>query len=92
MASGLPVVATRVAGIPEIVAENQNGLLVDEQSPDELACALGRLIDDPALRQQFGTGSRLMAEETFRLDKTVAELRDLFARHAGLKDFAPGST
>jgi len=92
MASGLPVVATRVAGIPEIVAENQNGLLVDEQSPDQLARALGRLIDDPALRQQFGTKSRLRADQTFRLDKTVAELRDLFARHAGLKDFAPGST
>ena len=92
MASGLPVVATRVAGIPEIVAENQNGLLVDEQSPDQLARALGRLIDDPALRQQFGTKSRLRADQTFRLDKTVAELRDLFARHAELKDFAPGST
>jgi glycosyltransferase involved in cell wall biosynthesis len=42
MASGLPVVATRIAGIPEIVAQNQNGLLVDEQSPDQLALAVGR--------------------------------------------------
>jgi glycosyltransferase involved in cell wall biosynthesis len=92
MASGLPVVATRIAGIPEIVAENHNGLLVDEQSPDQLALAIGRLLDDRPLRLQFGTESQLMADRTFRLDKTVPQLKDLFARHAGLKDFAPGSS
>jgi glycosyltransferase involved in cell wall biosynthesis len=92
MASGLPVVATRIAGIPEIVAEKQNGFLVDEQSPDQLALAIGQLLDDRPLRLQFGTESQLMAGRTFRLDQTVAQLRDLFARHAGLKDFAAGSS
>ena len=92
MASGLPVVATRVAGIPEIVAQNQNGLLVDEKSPDQLALAIGRLIDDRGLRQQFGAESRLIAGRNFRLDNTVAQLRDVFARHAGLKDFTLSSS
>lgn len=92
MASGLPVVATRIAGIPEIVAENQNGLLVDEKSPDQLARAISRLIEDRSLRQQFGAASRQIAERNFRLDNTVAQLRDLFGRHAGLKDLALGSS
>ena len=54
--------------------------------------AIGRLLDNRPLRQQFGIESQLMADRTFRLDKTVAQLRDLFAYHAGLKDFAPGSS
>jgi SAM-dependent methyltransferase len=92
MASDLPVIATRIAGIPEIVAENQNGLLADEQSPDQLALAIGRLLDNRPLRQQFGTESQPIGRPAFRLDKTVAQLRGLFAYHAGLKDFAPGSS
>ena len=50
MSQGLPVVATRVGGIPELVADGVSGLLVDVHRPDQIAAAFERLRNDPALR------------------------------------------
>jgi glycosyltransferase involved in cell wall biosynthesis len=49
MAGGLPVVATAVGGVPEIVEDEKQALLVDKQNPSALARAIERLLDDPAL-------------------------------------------
>ncbi len=57
-ASGLPVVATRHAGIPDVVIEGQTGLLVDEHDVAGMAEAMSRLIDDPALAAQLGEKAR----------------------------------
>jgi glycosyltransferase involved in cell wall biosynthesis len=51
MASGLPVVATRVGGVPDVVCDNETGILVNPRAPDELAHAVERLIMDPKLRK-----------------------------------------
>jgi glycosyltransferase involved in cell wall biosynthesis len=77
LASSLPIVATTVAGIPEIVEEESNGLLVPEKDPKELALAIERLCRDPARRRTFGIASRRIAEETFSLQGTVAQLKIL---------------
>ncbi len=53
MAMGLPVVATRVGGIPSIVSDGKTGLLVAPHAPEELATALVRVLHDSALRQQL---------------------------------------
>lgn len=53
MAAGLPIVTTRVAGIPGLVIHESNGLLVDQPSADAVAEAMARVIRDPALRQRL---------------------------------------
>ena len=78
MACGLPVVSTEVSGIPELVANGENGLLVRPESPAEIAGALRRLHGDPELAR--GLGRR--AEETVRAhfdgDRLAARLAALF--------------
>jgi glycosyltransferase involved in cell wall biosynthesis len=73
MAHGLPVLATRIGGIPEIVKDNETGLLVNNEVP-EIAAALLALRDDPQRRRTMGAAARawvaahatdaLMAERT----------------------------
>ena len=58
MASGLAVVGTDVAGIPEVIDHKHNGLVVPPQDPDALAMALATLIDDPTLRMHLGAMAR----------------------------------
>jgi glycosyltransferase involved in cell wall biosynthesis len=58
MAAGLPVVATAVGGVPEIVTDGVTGLLVPPRTPADLAAAIGRLAADPALRARLGAAGR----------------------------------
>jgi glycosyltransferase involved in cell wall biosynthesis len=58
MAAELPVVATRVAGVPEVVAEGETGLLVSPADPQALAGALEQLLDSPTLRRRMGQEGR----------------------------------
>jgi glycosyltransferase involved in cell wall biosynthesis len=68
MAAGLPVVATRTGGIPEIVQDGENGLLAPPRDPAALAQALGRLMDDSALRDQFRAAGHQTVMEQFTND------------------------
>ncbi|MDJ1114265.1 glycosyltransferase family 4 protein [Microbacterium dauci] len=58
LAAGLPVVASRIGQIPAIVADGRSGLLVEPGSAADLARALARLADDPALRERLGAEAR----------------------------------
>jgi glycogen(starch) synthase len=58
MAAGLPVVASEVGGIPEVVRHGITGLLVPPLDPDALADALDRLVADPVLRERLASGAR----------------------------------
>ena len=58
MATGLPVVASRLSGIPELVEDGVSGLLVPPADPAALAAALRRLADDPGLRTRLGAAGR----------------------------------
>ena len=62
MAAGLPVVASRVGGIPEIVDDGRTGLLVPAGAPDRLADALRTLREDSALARRFGAEGRRRVE------------------------------
>lgn len=56
MAAGVPVVVTAVGGIPEVVRDGENGLLVEPGSPTSLAHAIERVLDDPALAARLAAG------------------------------------
>jgi alpha-maltose-1-phosphate synthase len=72
MACGTAVVASRVGGIPEVVAEGKTGLLVRPDSPDDLADALNVMVRDPALAEAMGQAGRERAVAEFGWP-TVAE-------------------
>ena len=71
MAAGLPVVATRVGGTPEVVKDEVNGLLVDPGDPDGLAHAIERLLSDPRLARGLADQGRRTARTDFSIDRMV---------------------
>ncbi len=72
-ASGLPVVAMRVAGVPEVVADGETGLLSDPGDADALAASVVRLASDPALRARMGAAAT--ARVALRHSLTAAAVR-----------------
>src|SRR5690606_26961737 len=65
MAMQLPVVSTEHSGIPEVVTNGVNGLLVPAGQAPPLAQGLAKLLDEADLRQQMGVGGRQMVQENF---------------------------
>lgn len=88
MACGLPVVASRVGGIPEVVDDGVQGLLVPVGDVEALAQALARYAGDAELRAAHGRAARARVEERFSMRAMLAAYGDLYAglcRHkAGL--------
>ena len=81
MGSGVPVVASAISGIPELVEDNQSGLLAPARDVQALANALERMYNDPALRQRFGQAGRDKVIREFDLNTNVAILADHFSDH-----------
>ncbi len=77
MALGLPVVATRVGGIPAVVADGETGSLVPADDPPALARAMAELLKDPGLRQRMGEAGRRRAEQ-FSLAAMESRLLGLY--------------
>jgi len=77
MASGLPVVATDIAGIPEQVSDGENGYLVPTGDPGALADRLERLIEDADRRNRFGAESRNRAS-TFSIEGMLGDLDEVY--------------
>ncbi len=78
MQSGLPVVATRVSGHPEVVADGENGFLVDPDQPQQMAERCVRLLRDPELRQRMGEAARRTIRERFTLARQTREYLELY--------------
>ena len=76
MALGLPVIAPRVAGVPELVEENVHGLLFSPGAWDELADRLQRLLCDRELRERLARDGRGKVEREFEITRAVAPLLD----------------
>lgn len=81
MATGLPVVATRVGGTPELIEPGHDGLLVPPSDPEALAAAMAVYADNPGLRQTHGSAARLAVESRFSLAAMVRGYVDLYDRH-----------
>lgn len=71
MASGLPIVATRVGGNPELVVENETGVLVPADDPTALAGALLMYVNNPDQRSKQGRAGRARIEQYFKLEHMV---------------------
>jgi glycosyltransferase involved in cell wall biosynthesis len=80
MAAGLPVVASDVGGVGELVAEGTTGILVPPADPDALAAALDRLLADPELRRRLGAAGLERARERFDLNALRSAHLELYAR------------
>jgi glycosyltransferase involved in cell wall biosynthesis len=78
MAAGVPVVATRLSGIPELVQDGVTGLLVEPHDPEALAAALERLLSDAQLAGQLSRNARALVERSFSLRTEAQRLGDLF--------------
>ena len=82
MAAGVPVVSTRMAGVPEMITHGVEGLLVSPQAPAELAGALGRLLDSPGEAAQFAEAGQGVARERFAVERTTQVLKHLLVSRA----------
>jgi glycosyltransferase involved in cell wall biosynthesis len=80
MACALPVVSTRVAGVPEMVEDGVNGFLTGQKDPAALARAMEAILTDREKSKQFGARGRTIAEERFDSKVTCAQLAALLEK------------
>jgi glycosyltransferase involved in cell wall biosynthesis len=85
MASGCPVISTRVSGIPELVEHDRSGLVVEPEDPVALADAIERLITDPALAARLGREGRRAVIRRFTLRRNGVRLLREFQQIAGIQ-------
>jgi glycosyltransferase involved in cell wall biosynthesis len=78
MAIGLPVVACRSGGVPEIVVEGETGLLVEKARPDQLAQALAQLLTEQQTATDMGAAGRRRALELFDVRRVAQQVLDLY--------------
>jgi colanic acid/amylovoran biosynthesis glycosyltransferase len=81
MAVEVPCISTMVAGIPELIRSEVDGLLVPASDEEQLASALRRLMDDHDLRRRLGAAGRARVSDKFNLKKNVAKLADIYKCH-----------
>ncbi|HET6873843.1 MAG TPA: glycosyltransferase [Acidimicrobiales bacterium] len=82
MASGVPVVTTPIAGIPELVRNEESGVLVPPGRADLLATALQRLLDDPVEARRLAANGRMVVEKEFDLAVNCRRLREVLEGRA----------
>ncbi len=78
MSMQLPVVATAVGGIPEVITSGAEGLLSDKEDLDSLYMHLAQLVNFPELRKEMGTAARHRMKEKFSIDRMVSELEAVY--------------
>jgi colanic acid/amylovoran biosynthesis glycosyltransferase len=80
MAMQIPCVATRITGVPELIRDGIDGLLVTPSDPEELAIAIARLLDDSSLRRRLAEAGRVRVQQKYNLAPNVAFLSEIFLR------------
>lgn len=78
--AGLPVVASNVGGIPEIIEDGVTGLLVPPENPRALSDAIQKLIADPSLREKFGSALTSKVTHDFSLERMVDETVKIYTK------------
>jgi glycosyltransferase involved in cell wall biosynthesis len=78
MDCGLPVIASRIGGVPEVVLDGGTGILVPPAQPKALAEAILRLVHNPAERRRMGASGQARVKRLFNKDKMIAEIEALY--------------
>jgi glycosyltransferase involved in cell wall biosynthesis len=91
MAAGVPVISTAISGIPEVVRDDETGLLVSEANVEELATAISRVLGDAELSTRLGRAGRQFVEREFDLARNLVRLTNCFRRVAAVGSTAEGS-
>lgn len=81
MATELPVVATNVGGVPQLVLDRKTGFVVDLSDPAAFADAIASYIHDPALRRQHGAAGREHIQAGYSVDAMIAGYDELYSAH-----------
>jgi len=82
-ATGLPVVGSRIGGVPEVVIHGETGMLVEPRNVRDLQSALEKLISDPALRLKMGVKGRRLVETRYRWEDNLNSMQNLYFRMVG---------
>ena len=77
-----PVVASRVGGLPEVVDDGKSGLLVEPDSPDELARALKTILGTPGRAEEMGAYARTLSHERFSWENAARDILEVYGRLA----------
>ena len=80
MATGVPCVAPRINGIPELIRDGIDGLLFTASEVSKLTAAIGKLMDNPDLRRHMAASSPERVADKYDLQKNVKHLSDVFTR------------
>jgi len=80
MFTGVPCISTTIAGVPEMITSEQDGLLVPPRDPAALAEALTGLLTDPRRAAALGVAGKAKARASFSIERSVKELRELLAQ------------
>jgi len=91
MAAGLPVVATRVGGVPDILENEREGVLVEPRDEAALAHEISALLASPSRRAALGAAARHRAAETFSAEAIVPRIESIWARFAACADRTSGA-
>jgi glycosyltransferase involved in cell wall biosynthesis len=81
LANGVPAVQPRHGSFPELVEKTGGGLLVNPADPADLAAALRRLVDDPAIADELGRKGREVVHSHFTADRMAAETAEVYSRY-----------
>jgi len=92
MSTGLPVVATRVGGVPELVVEGQTGLLIPPADSRALAAAIAQLSLDPEFGRELGCAGRRRVVSEYSLQRTVHDYLAVYAALAGRSSISPSTS
>ncbi len=87
---GLPIVATRVGAVPEVITDRREGLLVPAHRPELLADAMTRMIEDAPRRSAMSKAAFALAMSRFSLERFGADLMTLYGRYEPSPSVSPG--
>jgi glycosyltransferase involved in cell wall biosynthesis len=78
MAAGVPVVASRVGSLPEMIRSGETGVLIDHGDPDGLAAAIADVVDHPDRSREMAEAARRVVVSRYSVDRMVGEYASLF--------------
>ncbi|MEX2214274.1 MAG: glycosyltransferase [Phycisphaeraceae bacterium] len=86
MSMGVPVVSTKVAGVPKMITDGENGLLVDIGDADLLTDALRKSVRDPGMRNHLATQGRSLIEKEYSFTRRMEKVKAIYDRVLGIEE------